>query len=163
MEEEKVLTEEEQKKKSKKVFALQLALFLAFCLVIPVIYFAIRFNLFTQITKTQIGLWGVILIIIIFAIVVVLIKFYLAGLKTKWTLLKQIVEGLVKLILPLIVVQALLILMKNDIDKLVECMWVFLPCELVAIVVNPLPKWCFDNNVDGLGEITDKVFKRGDN
>lgn len=33
---------------------------------------------------------------------------------------------------------------------------------MIAIVINPFPKWCFDNNVEGLVEIGDRIFHRGE-
>lgn len=93
-------------------------------------------------------------------VVSVLIKFYLDGMKTKYSLVKQILEGVIKLILPLSLFLIIIIWLGDNIDMIKEALYVIIPCELVAIVVNPLPKWCFDNNIEGISEIADKILHK---
>lgn len=145
---------------TKKKFTILFITFLLFALVIPCVYFIVRFNLFTEFSKLQIGFWGFVVFGIIIGVLWVLAGYYLEGLKTKWTILKQIVSGGIKLILPLLLVLLILTWLKDNIALMIESLYVIIPSECVAIVVNPLPRWCFENNVDGIGEITDKVFKR---
>lgn len=146
--------------KSKKMFVIRFITFLVFSLIAPAVYLIVRFNLFETTSKLQIGLWGVILFGILIAVVSVLIKFYLDGMKSKYSLVKQIVSGICKLILPLTLVLILLVWMKDNINLVIESLCVIIPCELVAIVVNPLPKWAFDNNIEGLGEFVDGVLAK---
>lgn len=148
---------------SKKIFITRLTTFLLFALVIPVSYLIGRFDLFVPTSKLQIGLWGIICLGIIVAVVGALIKYYLDGLKTKYSYFKQVLHGLVKLIFPLVVTLVALVFLKDNIDLVIEALLVITPCELIAIFLNPMPKWCFDNNVDGLGEITDKIFFKKQN
>lgn len=101
---------------------------------------------------------GAVAIIILGIGVCILIKFYLAGMKTRYSLLKQVVEGIYKIVLPTVAALLVVHFFKTYTEQLTEMLWVLLPFEAVAIVVNPLPKWAFDNNVEGIGEITDKIF-----
>lgn len=140
----------------------RLALFLLFSTVAPITYMVIRFHLFQTTTKLQVGLAGIVVIGIMMGVISVLIKFYLEGMKCKYSLFKQILQGIIKLILPLILILVILIWFRDNIDMIRESLYVIIPCELVAIVVNPLPKWCFDNNIEGLTEIADKIFKKGE-
>lgn len=121
-----------------------------------------RFHLFQTTTKLQVGLAGIVVIGIMIGIISVLIKFYLDGMKCKYSLVKQILQGIIKLILPLTLLLVILIWLGDNVDMIKEALYVIIPCELVAIVVNPLPKWCFDNNIEGLSEIADKILKRKD-
>lgn len=151
-------------KESRKVFVIRFITFLVFSLIAPITYLIVRFDLFTITSSLQIGLWGVILFIIMVSVVVVLIKFYLDGMKTRYSLLKQIVSGFCKLILPLAIVLVLLVWMRDNINLVIESLLVIIPCEAVAIVVNPLPKRAFDNNVEGIGKFVDSVLaKREEN
>ena len=94
----------------------------------------------------------------------ILISFYLEGMKTKYSIWKQIITGVSKLILPLLTLLVLLVWLKDNIGLLIETLAVLIPCELIAIIINPLPKWCFYNNVEGIGEIADRIFaKKGEN
>lgn len=120
----------------------------------------VRFHLFQTTTKLQVGLAGIVVIGIMMAVISVLIKFYLEGMKCKYSLLKQILEGIIRLILPLVLLLVILIWLGDNVVMIKESLYVIIPCEMVAIVVNPLPKWCFDNNVEGLSEIADKILNK---
>ena len=133
----------------------------------PCAYITIRFNLFTS--KNAISLWGIIIVCLIFLTISVLIKYYLAGMKTKWSYLKQLLEGFCKIILPIIVILIITIFLKmklqwlcNNMNLFIEVLIVILASEIIAVVINPLSKWAFDNNVQGLIEITDKIIKKGE-
>lgn len=147
----------------KGKFWIKMSITAVFGILIPLLYLIIRHNLFQTQIKITLGLWGLIAILFVALAITVLIKFYVSGLKTKWTLGKQIVEGFVKLIMPIAIFIVALNILKDYSNQLLEFCWVLIPCEIIAVIVNPLPKWAFDNNVEGLGEITDKVFSRGKN
>lgn len=116
--------------------------------------------MFQTTTKLQVGLAGIVVIGIMIGIISVLIKFYLEGMKTKYSLTKQILQGIIKLILPLTLLLVSLIWLGDNIDMIKEALYIIIPCELVAIIINPLPKWCFDNNIEGLSEIADKILSK---
>lgn len=63
--------------------------------------------------------------------------------------------------MPLVLFLAILVWLGDNIHLLKEALYVIIPCETVGIVLNPFPKWCFENNIEGLGEIFDKITKRG--
>ena len=135
-------------------------LFLLFSTIAPVTYLTIRFHLFQTTTRIQVGLGGIIVIAILLGVISVLIKFYLDGMKSKYSLFKQILEGIIRLILPLVLLLAIFVWLGDNVSMVKEALYVIIPCELVAIVVNPLPKWCFENNVDGIVEIADKILNK---
>lgn len=143
-----------------KKFIIRMTLFLLFSLVAPCIYLIVRFNLFQADNRLKIGIAEIIVIGIFLSVLVVLIKYYLDGLKTKYSMVKQILQGVIKLILPLCLFLAIIIFLQNNIDIIKQALYVIIPCEFVAIIVNPLPKWCFDNNVEGMGEIFDKIVRK---
>lgn len=146
----------------KKRFWIQFAIFASVSFLTPMVYLIVRYNLFQPTTTTgvSIGFWGIVVIGILMCAVAVLVKFYLEGMKTKWSWAKQVIEGFVKLILPLAFVLFVLIWLGDNIGLVKEGLYVIIPCEAVGICVNPLPKWAFDNNVEGIGDIAESVFKR---
>ena len=143
-----------------KKFIIRMTLFLLFSLVAPCIYLIVRFNLFKADNRLKIGIAEIIVIGIFLSVLVVLIKYYLDGLKTKYSMVKQILQGVIKLILPLCLFLAIIIFLQNNVDIIKQALYVIIPCEFIAIIVNPLPKWCFDNNVEGMGEIFDKIVRK---
>lgn len=145
-----------------KKFVIQLCLFCLFSIIIPITYLTIRFNLFQVTSQLQIGLWGIIVIGILIGGLSVLVKYYLDGMKTKYSILKQILQGVIKLILPLLLALVILVFLKDNVILVIEALVIIIPCELVAIVINPFPKWCYDNNVDGIVAIADKILRKDD-
>ena len=150
-------------KKERNKFIILFITFILFSIIAPCIYLIVRFNLFTQASKLQIGFWGFVVFGIIIIVINILANMYLEGLKTKWHIGKQIVSGFCRFILPMVLVLLIITWLRDNLSYIIEALYVIIPCECVAIIVNPLPKWCFENNVEGLGEIVDKVFKRDNN
>lgn len=148
------------KTNSKVKFGVRLALFITFALIIPFLYLTIRFNLWTSGSDNnslKIGLWGVIALGVFMGTIIYLIHIYLSSLKTKYSYLKQVLEGFCKVIIPLVIGLALCVWLKDNINLMIETLAILIVCEGVAIFINPLPKWCFDNNVEGLQEIVSSL------
>lgn len=146
--------------KDKKIFITRLICFILIGFIGPIIYLITRYNLFRPDTSMQIGLWGVIVFGILIGLAGTLIWFYLQAMKTKYSILKQCIHGLLKVILPLSCVALLLMWFRDNLAMVIESLWVFVCFELVAIPINPLPKWAFDNNVDGLGSIVKDIYDK---
>lgn len=96
-----------------------------------------------------------------------MIKYYLEGMKTRFSFLKQLLTGLARVILPLTTIIILAIFFKKhneylvaNIDNFITTMFVITISETIAVIVNPLPKWAFDNNIEGIGDIADKILKK---
>lgn len=149
----------------KKELITRLSLFLMFSLVAPIVYVSIRCKLFS--TKQTISLWFIIILGVVLGVVSLIIKYYLDGMKTKYSLMKQLLEGFIKVVLPIAFVLIAVVWFKSkmewivsNVNLMIEILSVILGCEIIAIIVNPLPKWAFNNNVDGLVEITDKIFHK---
>jgi len=140
---------------------LKLVLFLCFSIIIPIGYLVVRYGLFQPTTTIQVGLLGIVVFAILIGSVEVLIKYYLESMKAKYSLFKQILNGLIKLILPLTLCLLVIITLDNNIGILKEALIIIIICESVAIIINPFPQWCFENNIEGLGEIVEKIgFKK---
>lgn len=166
-----------------------MSVFLSVALIIPITYIIIKYNLFvvkeeiTTITRSErsmkIGLLGVMVIGVFIGVIGVLLAYWLKGLKTKFSIAKQIILGAVKLILPLCLVLLIVQLIYNkmcliDYQKLInwfeaikvslqeikDALLIIILCESIAIVINPLPRWCFDNNIDGLTGIAKQILQK---
>lgn len=156
-----------------KKFWIKFSIFLLFSLVLPVSFIAIRFKLFSTARQLNtITLWAVIALCVLIGVVSFLIKFYLDGMKCKHSLLKQILQGAVRVLIPIFIMIVLVffarkILMANyetmlqTLNNLLLVLGVCFVSETIAIIVNPLPEWAFNNNVDGMAEIYDKIKNKG--
>lgn len=156
------LTSEETKKKKKLspkgVFAIRFVLFILFAFVLPIGHILGKYKPFNYTESLSIGFAGIIIVAILLVGLKFLVSFYLEGMKTKYSLAKQIISGVVKIILPIGIVVALIVALSKFADQLLEICMVLLPCEFIAIIVNPLPKWAFENNVEGIANITEKIL-----
>lgn len=155
------------KNNSKISFKGKLVLFFAFSMILPIIYLSLRFNLFK--VQNSLSIWAFFVIVIFALVLMFMIKYYLDGMKTKYSFLKQLLQGLIKVVFPLLIVLIGLIIFKNklgwlseNVGLMIEAIAIILGCETIAIIVNPLPKWAFENNVEGLTEIVEKVLKKGE-
>lgn len=150
----------EQENQPTKLNAIRLVIFLLFAVVAPIAYLIIRYGLFKSTSGLGVNLAGLISAGIMLGVGAVLIKYYIESMKTKFSYAKQILMGVLKLILPLFVFLLVLIWLGDNLYILKESLIVIIPCELVAVIVNPFPKWCFENNIDGLGMIYEKIVSK---
>lgn len=154
----------------KKKFLTQLILFVISSVVAPIVYLYVRFSeLFKVKTVRTIPFIAVLCVILVLAVVGVMIWYYISGLKTKYSLVKQVLEGILKVILPLAIITAIAVFLKQllttntelfitNCDKFISSMIVIIVFELIAVVVNPLPKWAFENNIDGFAGVVNKIL-----
>lgn len=152
---------------SQKNFWIRMALFLLTALVIPLTYILIRYKILLTETSVKVSIGGFLALALLVLVVAIIIKYYVSGLKHKYSIIKQILSGVAKIIMPLSIVLLFCLFFRNktdfllkNIDKFIETLLVIIPCELIAIVINPLPKWAFENNVEGMSEIADKIFNK---
>lgn len=153
---EKVTTEEkEQASKSNKitewinnhpkaVFWIRFALWSLCACVIPFLFIVYRFQLFQTISKIQIGGWGMIAIIIVAVFAFSIIRYVKMALSAKYSLAVQILNGICKIIIPLVVVMVIIYNIKSNIDLFIQVLGVVIISEMVAIPLNPLPKWAYE-------------------
>lgn len=146
------------KEHPKLIFAIRLIVFLLASVFAPCIYLIVEFNLFQAKTTMQVGLWGIICFIICASVGTVMLKYYLAGMKHKHSFTKQIVVLFLKVILPVLIAILVLTWLKDNISQVIKFLWVLLPCEIVGGVVNPLPKWAVENEIESITDSIDKLL-----
>lgn len=134
------MTEEEKKKKT--IFWTRVVLLVFFGIIFPFAFIAWRFSLFTQVSKISLNGWGIVGIAILFLIS----RFYFKALKGKlpYSMALQIIQGIFTIIVPLIALVGVLYAIRNDIDYFIQALLITIVCECVAIPVNPLPKWAYE-------------------
>lgn len=148
-----------------KKFIAKLSGFITCSIIAPIIYISCRFGLLKS--KVSVSFWAIFCLCICLLVVSFLIKYYIQSLKTKYSLLKKLLNGFVRVILPilLLLIVSLWIRSKGEwlleqIDLVIEGLSVILGFEIIAVCINPLPKWAFDNNLEGLENIFDNMWKR---
>lgn len=166
MEETTTTTTTEKKEETKKltpkqVFAIRMVCWVLCALIIPVAFIIFRYDLFTKISKVQFGGWGMIAIIIIFTFIAVLGKYLKRGFK-KYSLVGQIISGVIKIVLPLVALYFILVNIKDSIDLFLQALAVVIISETIAIPINPMPKWVYEQSKGEAQDTIDYFFKKYD-
>ena len=116
--------------------------------VLPFLFIVFRFKLFSKVSQLQIGGWGIIAIVLAAAFVFTIIRYIKLAFSGRYSLTGQILGGICRVILPLVVFMAILVCIRDSVDTMIKVMGVVIACELVAIPLNPLPKWAYDMQKD---------------
>ena len=142
------MEEEKKQKKSLKelfeehpklIFGIRLALWCTFAAILPFIFIAWRYGIFHSESKIKLTGWGIIAVIIVIVFLITLIKYLYEGMKPGFA--KQCISGVVKIILPLVILLLLVIEIKNHIALVEQALSCVILCELVGIPLNPFPSW----------------------
>jgi hypothetical protein len=142
---------------SKLFFWVRFVIYVLTMFLIPAAFLVIKFKLFQKITAFQIGGWGVVFFLTFGFGFIYLINQVKKGLP--FCYLTQILKGLTRIFIPLLVLTGILFLLQNNIKDVLLFMYVLLPCEFVAIFVNPLPSWAYHNKLGEEGYKLKTVLK----
>lgn len=143
---DKPVTEEELKKTKREIFWVRFGLYVLFGVVIPCAFLIWRFDLFKVVNKMQTNIWFVIMICFMLGFFISVAKQVRKGLK--FSLLTQCLDGIGKVLLPLLIAILCIYFTKDFINEIMQFLIVVFVCEIIAIPVNPLPKWCYEHELE---------------
>ena len=141
---------------TKKAFAIRLVLYILVGLVLPLGFLAWRFKLFDQVTKISFSVWGLIAIVVAIVFVVKLFDGLRRGMKHG--IAKQIIDTICNITVPLLIFTVAFDWMSDFAKEFVQFLIVLIICETASGIINPIPQWCFENNIEQTGGILKKVF-----
>ena len=155
--------EQIEKEKELKIFWARVILWSIFSCIVPVCFIGWRYDLFQKVGSLQLSGWGLIAIIIIFVFLYVVVKYIRAGF-VEWSMTKQTINGVVKVVIPLGALLAICIGIRNSLDIFIQALSCTLMSEVIAIPINPFPEWVwkksqgrFEGAVDFVAE---KLYNR---
>lgn len=135
-------------------------LWVLFALVLPLIYIFVRTNLFYTVNKVSI--WLLIVILVVFLFVRQLWKYLKNGIP--YSMGVQVISGVVKIILPLLALYSVILIFRLKVDEVVtaakgieQFLIILIPCQMIAIPINPMPQWVYENKEKRLAQIIQKV------
>lgn len=132
----------------KAVFWIRFALWAILACVLPFAFIVWRFDLFQTISKTQIGGWGIIAIVLLAVFVFSVIRYVRMAMSASYSLTTQCLNGFCKVVLPCLALLVIVYCMKNDVELMIQVLGCVTLCEAMAVPVNPLPKWAYDRQKD---------------
>lgn len=173
-EEEKALAESKNK---LIIFWLRMLGYLLTSTVAPVTVFAIKFGLFKEsgyevvydelgnVAEMKIALsgWGIISVVLVGLVMLSIMKEIVSA-YSGYSMTKQVLNGLIKRTVPLIMAAVICHFLKNAIDELTFSLIVLAICETAAVPLNPLPQWSAskgEENYDDLLTQAIKALQRG--
>lgn len=151
-----------EEKDSKKIFLTRAIAWAILACGAPVAFIGWRYDLFRKVGTLQLSGWGMIALIIAFAFIRVLVGYIRAGF-VGWSMTKQIVEGIIKVLLPLGVLYALCIGIRANLDYFIQALGCVILCEAAAIPVNPFPEWVWKKSSGRFESMIDMIASRANN
>lgn len=142
---------------SRKQFWIRLPIYALFLFVIPAAFLIIRFKLFQKISALNIGGWGIVTILLVGFGFMKMMKEVKKGLP--FCYLNQVVTGLYKVIVPLLVLTFVIYIGKDSVNHILQFLFVLVPCEFIAILINPLPRWAYENHLEEDGYKLKQILK----
>ena len=142
---------------SKKQFWIRLPIYALFLFIIPAAFLIIRFKLFQKISSISIGGWGIVTIMLVAFGFMKMMKEVRKGLP--FCYLNQIVTGLYKTIVPLLALTFIIYLGKDSVNHILQFLCVLVPSEFIAILVNPIPRWAYENKLEEDGYKLKQILK----
>ena len=148
-------------KQEQRNFIIRLTLYIFFGFGIPGGFLVWRFKLFKQVSKLSIGGWGIIFIFFALIFFWKLISSLRKGMNFGFA--KQCLNGICGTLFPLLMLIVVCSLLDNWMEELIEFLSVAFICQMIAIPINPIPKWRFENNIEdtatGLGKVVELIKK----
>lgn len=126
-------------------FWLMFAVWSAFSCIAPVAFIVWRYDLFTKVSRIQFGGWGLVAIVIMAVFAYTVLKYVRQGM-AKWSMTKQVITGIMKVIVPLLALFFAVKAIQDSIDAFLQALGVVIACEAIAIPLNPLPKWAYERS-----------------
>lgn len=131
---------------NKKEFWYRFSVYILFGLLIPATFLIWRFKLFEKVSKVSVGGWGIVAVIFVAIFFISMLKAIRKGMP--FSITTQIIEGLCKLIIPLIIACTCIYFMQDLMKEMYQFLLVLILSETVAIVVNPIPQWAHENKIE---------------
>ena len=123
----------------KTVFSIRFALWALFAAILPFVFIALRYGIFTNKSQIELSGWGGIAVLMGVVFLITWFKYLYQGLKPG--LFKQCVIGFVGVILPLLILFLLIESIKSNINFFQQALGCVIICEAVGIPLNPFPTW----------------------
>jgi hypothetical protein len=166
--------------KARLIFWLRMFGWTAAGVAAPTITFATKFGLFNvnsptvdtlgnvvQSTSVSLNGWGIVCCLLLGSYVMQILKEVMHA-NSGYSLTKQCYDGIVKTV-PYAIAYGVCFFLNGVISQIMFCLAVLIICRIVAIPLNPLPKWRYEKTgvedyrdlLSGLTEIVKKL-KKGD-
>ena len=150
--------ENEKKKMSLKEYIIRLLIWATVLLVPPLIYLEVNYGLFTNKTGLALSGWGVVGV----TFGVIMLLYVLNQIKNglnNGSMFRQCVEGYIRL-LPMIAIIVIIHYVKTAMDKMEGFLVIVALCQIIAVPINPNPKWSEQNGTTTIMDCLRTIFHK---
>lgn len=133
---------------TKKEFWTRFILWFLIAFGTPIAIICYEYKLIKPGTEYKFTGWGLIVSIIIFISLFVVLGYILQALK--WSMTKQVLNGIRQVVLPILFLYMISNIIAANIEKIKIILTVTLIGEVIAIPINPFPKWLWLKNINDL-------------
>lgn len=148
-------------KKEKRTFIIRAILWSLTACIAPLCFIGWRYEIFTTVSRISFSGWGIISILVLFFFLMALVKYIKAGF-VEYSMVKQVLNGVTKVLLPLAIVLCLCVAIRSKMDYFIQALSVILVCEAIAIPLNPFPKWIYEKTQGQYESMMDILVKKLD-
>jgi mannose/fructose/N-acetylgalactosamine-specific phosphotransferase system component IID len=135
----------------------------------PIVVFATKFGLFNRsgytVTTDALGNiidvkptapngWGMIACVLVGWTLIQIFK-EIKNAHKGYSFVKQCLQGVVNTLIPFVIIIVAFFFLKNALDKVTFCLIVIGICRVIAVPLNPLPKWRYEKQ--GVEDYTDAL------
>lgn len=144
-----------QLSKDRIIFTTRLIGWIVIGCVTPIVFFAIKFGLFKEVSVIQDELgnvitkvnptlngWGIVSCVLIGSFISNILK-EVSEAFVGYSFIKQCYKGICST-MPLIIAFTVCYFLKGVLDQVMLCLIVIIICKLIATPINPLPKWKYE-------------------
>ncbi len=130
----------------KTVFAIRFILWVIFSVVLPFVFIAWRYGIFTSSSTIKLSGWGIIAVVIVIVFIITLIRYLYKGMK--FSIWKQIITGFISIVLPLLIVLLIVTEIEGHIALVKQALICVIVCELIGIPLDPFPAWLEQRRIE---------------
>lgn len=130
--------------KKKIVFIIRALLWLYFSLFLPIYVITKNYDLVKPNPFKYTG-WAIICSIFLVISISAIFGYIIQSLK--YSIYIQILSGIKKILIPIIVMLLICTIIDKNIDKIMNILKICLISEAVAIPINPFPKWVYERKI----------------
>lgn len=155
-------------KHPRLVFWLRFAGWVLFGAVLPFLFIALRFSLFKKMSGFALNGWGILAVIIVAVFFLYLVRCVRKGFSHKNIFVTQCINGLCRVIIPLIGIYAIIKISIANLNLFLEALGCVILCEACAIPLNPMPMWIDkcrkerneDESKDTIDYLAERIFTK---
>lgn len=134
------------------------AIIFALLLISPAVYIFVKYECRNFTSKVALSGWAILGLLLLVVGVFIFFKYLVFG--GKWSYWKQVVKGVIKVLIPFALVVGLIMLSINYLKELLYVVIFSGVCYFSAYLVNPFPEWTYKKTLGETQDVMELAFRK---